>query len=79
MNHRERILTALSHKEPDRVPLDLGGTVDSTISAASYQGLRKSLDLSPSTTWVSEVCSMMAQIDEDVRQVLYIDTMPLWY
>ncbi len=79
MNHRERILTALSHKEPDRVPLDLGGTVDSTISAASYQGLRKSLDLSPSTTWVSEVCSMIAQIDEDVRQVLDIDTMPLWY
>ncbi len=26
MTHRERVLTALSHKEPDRVPLDLWGS-----------------------------------------------------
>lgn len=26
MNHRERVLTALNHKEPDRVPIDLWGS-----------------------------------------------------
>ncbi|MCE5207554.1 MAG: hypothetical protein LLG42_04500 [Chloroflexi bacterium] len=26
MNSRERVLTALNHKEPDRVPFDLGET-----------------------------------------------------
>jgi len=26
MNHRERVLTAISHKEPDRVPIDLWGS-----------------------------------------------------
>ena len=26
MTHRERVLTTLGHKEPDRVPLDLWGT-----------------------------------------------------
>ena len=25
LSSRERVLTALDHKEPDRVPLDLGG------------------------------------------------------
>ena len=25
MTHRERVLTALRHEEPDRVPLDLDG------------------------------------------------------
>ena len=31
MNHRDRVLAALRHQEPDRVPIDFGGTVDSTI------------------------------------------------
>ena len=29
MNHRERVLKTLEHKEPDRVPIDLGSTVNS--------------------------------------------------
>jgi len=32
MNHRERVLTALTHQEPDRVPIDFGGTVDTSIN-----------------------------------------------
>ena len=31
MNSSERILTALSHREPDRVPLDIGGINNSTM------------------------------------------------
>jgi hypothetical protein len=26
MTHRERVLAALAHQEPDRVPFDLGGS-----------------------------------------------------
>ena len=33
MNPRERILAAIEHREPDRVPLDLGATPSSGISA----------------------------------------------
>ena len=44
MNHRQRILTALRHQEPDRVPIDFGGTVDTTIQAVAYKKLRKHLD-----------------------------------
>ena len=43
MNHRERVLAALCHQEPDRVPLDLGGTMDSTIMGVPYRKLRKHL------------------------------------
>jgi uroporphyrinogen decarboxylase len=32
MNSRERVITALNHEEPDRVPIDLGGTGISTIA-----------------------------------------------
>lgn len=37
---RERLLTALKHQEPDRIPLDLGGFV-STIEAIPFDDLKK--------------------------------------
>ncbi len=46
MNHRQRVLTALRHQEPDRVPIDLGGTVDSTIMAGPPHMARDVLGLS---------------------------------
>ena len=70
MNHRDRVLTALHHREPDRVPIDLGGTTDSTIMAVGYPALRKHLGLEPSITRVSDVCQHTALIQEDVRQAL---------
>jgi hypothetical protein len=30
MTHRERVLAAVTHQEPDRVPLDYGSTIAST-------------------------------------------------
>lgn len=36
MNRRVRVSTALEHEEPDRLRIDLGGTVDTTINVAKY-------------------------------------------
>ncbi len=47
MNSRERLLTALNHQEPDRVPIDFGGTGVSTICYQAYDGLRQYLGLEP--------------------------------
>ena len=44
MNHRERVLTALDHKEPDRVPLSLGGTA-SSYTDESYHRLKAYLGI----------------------------------
>ena len=41
MTHRERVLAAVSHRQPDRVPLDLGGTRDSSIVVEGYERLKK--------------------------------------
>lgn len=41
--HRERVLKALSFKEPDRVPKDLGGYAWSIIDSPPY-GYRKLCD-----------------------------------
>ena len=73
MNHRERVLTSLQHQEPDRVPLDLGGTVDSTIMAVAYRDLRAHLGLSPGVVRVADIYQHTALVDEGVRQALGID------
>ncbi len=39
MNSRERVLTALNHKEPDRVPLDLGAGLTCKMHVKFYRNL----------------------------------------
>ena len=78
MNHRDRVLAALRHEEPDRVPIDFGGTVDSTISALGYQALRAALGLAPTVTRVQDVYQYTAVVEEDVRQALGADTAPIF-
>jgi uroporphyrinogen decarboxylase len=39
MNHRERVLTALEHREPDRVPLSMNPTVYAYVRLQEYMGL----------------------------------------
>jgi len=36
MNSRERVRLALNHKEMDRIPFDLGGTVLTSMHHAAY-------------------------------------------
>jgi uroporphyrinogen decarboxylase len=73
MNHRQRVLTTLRHQEPDRVPLDLGGTLDSTIMAITYTKLRNALGLGPGRIRVADIYQHTALVEEDVRQALGID------
>ena len=75
MNHRQRVLTSLRHEEPDRVPLDLGGTVDSTIMAVAYGRLREHLALGPGRIRVADVYQHTALVEEDVRRALGIDVL----
>ena len=44
MTHRERVLTALAHREPDRVPFDLGGSAYS-INDDHYFALKRYLGI----------------------------------
>lgn len=78
MSHRERVLTTLAHCEPDRIPLDLGSTVNTGILISAYRRLLKHLGLereasprksSGSANWLG-----LATVDEAVLQRFDIDT-----
>ena len=45
MTSRERILAAIEHRQPDKVPIDMGATPSSGISAIAYGNLKKHLGL----------------------------------
>ncbi|HEX9028190.1 MAG TPA: uroporphyrinogen decarboxylase family protein [Anaerolineales bacterium] len=73
MNSRERILAAIRHEEPDRLPLDLGATPSSGISAIAYNRLVQGLNLADSRNWVYDVVQQVAQPSQEVLDVLRVD------
>ena len=73
MNSRERGKLALNHKEPDRIPFDLGGTVLTSIHLSAYRNLRRYLGLPEKEIGVMDVFQQIATVDDDVRQKLDCD------
>jgi uroporphyrinogen-III decarboxylase len=77
MSSRERVLATLSHEEPDRVPLDMGGTIMSGIMAHALDRLRKHLNLPQRPVKVYEVFQMLGEVEMDVVDRLGIDVLPV--
>jgi uroporphyrinogen decarboxylase len=77
VNSRERVLTALNHREPDRVPIDFSGHRSSGISAVLYPKLRAYLGLPPRPVRVYDPIQQMAIVDEDVLDLFGVDTIEL--
>ena len=50
MTSRERVLTALQHKEPDKVPVDLGSSRATTIHGIPYNKLKNHLRINSGST-----------------------------
>jgi hypothetical protein len=77
VNSRERVKAALSHQQPDRVPVDFGGTVVTGIHAAALDRLRKALGLAARPVKVFEPMMMLGLVEDDVRQALGSDVVGL--
>ena len=77
MNSRERVLMALNHREPDRIPVDLSGHRSSGIAAMAYGRLRRHLGLEARPIRVYDPVQQLAVVDEDVLQRFGVDTIEL--
>jgi uroporphyrinogen decarboxylase len=77
LHSRERVCWALSHQEPDRIPLDLGGTGLSTIHITAYHNLRHHLGLPEIEPDVAFVPEQLVRVDEDLAQRLEADVRPV--
>jgi uroporphyrinogen decarboxylase len=77
LTSRQRVQLSIGHKEPDRVPLILGGCTSTTIAVGAYQRLRKHLGLSEETIRFMSVPQQIVFVAEDVMQALEIDIRPV--
>jgi uroporphyrinogen decarboxylase len=73
---RERLLTALNHGVPDRIPLDLGGSYATGINVAAYRAWKDHLGLDTPTV-VASRRSQIACVEESLRVRFGIDTWPI--
>ena len=64
MTHRERILAAIEHRHPDQVPIDLGATPSSGISAMAYGKLKQHMGITTGHTRIYDVVQQLAQPEE---------------
>ena len=77
MTPRQRVLAAINHQQPDQVPVDLGATPSSGISAIAYNNLVKHLGLDVGPAKVYDVVQQLAQPDEAVLDYLGIDVIDI--
>lgn len=77
MNSRERVKAALEHKEPDRVPVDLGSSVVTGIHVSALDKLRKALGLQERLCKVYEPMMMLGLVEDDVRKAVGGDVVGL--
>jgi uroporphyrinogen decarboxylase len=76
MTPRQRVLAAIELCEPDRVPVDVGGTSFSTVIGWAYERLKAYLGVQTETRYMKRK-SRSALLDEGVAQRLHADTRPL--
>jgi uroporphyrinogen decarboxylase len=77
MNSRERVITALDHREPDRVPIDLGATAVTSIAITTCAELRDFLGLPRKPIQTLETVQQIAVVDDDLLEVLGVDVLPV--
>jgi uroporphyrinogen decarboxylase len=77
MTSRERVLSALNHREPDRVPVDLGGHRSSGIMAMAYARLKEHLGITSGHIYVYDFVQQLAIVEPPVLDVFGIDVVEM--
>jgi hypothetical protein len=70
---RRRVLAALAHREPDRVPIDCGSTGVTGIHVSCVAALRDHYGLEKRPVKVHEPYQMLGLVEEDLQQALGVD------
>ena len=77
MTSRERILTAISHRQPDRTPIDMSATPSSGISAIAYSNLIRYLGRHDLQVQIYDVVQQLAQPDMSVLDKFGVDVLDI--
>ena len=73
MSPRDRVRATLDHREPDRIPMDFGGTPVTGIHVSVVAALRDHYGLEKRLVKVHEPYQMLGVIDDDLKQTMGVD------
>jgi uroporphyrinogen decarboxylase len=73
MNSRQRVIQALNHKEPDRIPIDLGATIVSSITKRSYSDLKQYLGMPLEEITMLDFVQQLPYVDEALMERFGVD------
>jgi len=76
MTPRERIIATLQHKEPDRVPVDLGATESSGITWKPYNKLKKHFGIN-TISQIFDLTQLIVKVEPDIVKIVGSDAIPL--
>ena len=78
MTSRERVNAALEHKEPDRVPVDLGSMLSTGIMGMAYNELKAYLGISSGRTRMYDLGQQLAEPEIEILERIGADILPLF-
>jgi len=70
---RQRVLDALNHRQPDRVPIDLGSTSVTGMHVSVVAALRDYYGLEKRPVRIHEPMQMLGMVDDDLAAALGVD------
>ncbi|MCK4967068.1 methyltransferase, partial [bacterium] len=73
MTSKERVISAINHKEPDGIPIDFGATPVTGLHASCVENLRTHYGLEKLPVKVHEPYQMLGLIEDDLLEVMGID------
>jgi uroporphyrinogen decarboxylase len=82
MTSRERVVEAINHREPDRLAIDLGGSVVTGINAMAYAKLRRYLSgrgwrFASDALRVTNIILLLAEVEPEMIDAWGIDVLPI--
>jgi uroporphyrinogen decarboxylase len=73
MTPRERVRLALNHREPDRIPIDLGGSICSSIHKDAYIQLKEYLGMEVEEIKMADYVQQLPYLDEALLERFGVD------
>jgi hypothetical protein len=74
---RKRVVDAINHRTPDRVPMDFGGSAVTGMHASCVAKLRDHYGLEKRPVKVHEPFQMLGMIEDDLKEAIGVDVTPL--
>ncbi len=76
--HRQRVVAALNHQEPDRVPLELGSGTNTTMTKIAHENLARHLGFANPSERLLDRMQQIVAVDERIMERFDTDIRPVF-